>query len=245
MKFFRVKKNEKQPLITDWRKGEYDTIVQSWINEGGNIGVLTGDVSGILVVDCDNHKPNQLTGVEHLKQYTKDHEVELPETWSVSTPSGGLHLYYSIPEEWKGKSFHQQIKAIESVDFQHNGRYVVYAGSQIDGNLYQNVRDVPIVPAPEWLLKLYHKPEVKHSHRRKPNKSAQVINFMTNGVSEGGRNIWIAQLTGKLLATGATDEAVAKMVVLANKEFVKPPLDNAELKQTFQSVLRADKRKRK
>lgn len=240
---FRVIKNGKQPLISDWRKGEPDEVVQEHVNNGGNWGLLTG-VNGLIVLDLDNHKPNQTTGSENLEEYLKKHNLELPPTYQVTTPSGGIHLYFQMPDEYQDKSFHQNINAIPSLDFQYKGRYVVGANSVVDGTAYvvSNRSDMALLP--EWLCKLYLKEDKKYNYKRKPNKSAQVLNFMVAGVTEGGRNNWIAQLTGKLLATGADDATVARMVVLANKEFVNPPLDQAELKQTFQSVLKADQRKR-
>lgn len=242
-KAFRVIKNGKRPLITDWRKGESDEIVQAHVDQGGNWGLLCG-IDGLIVIDCDNHKENQKTGSENLDEYVRKHNLDLPVTYTVVTPSGGIHLYYKMPEEYQDKLFHQNINALPSIDFQYKGRYVVGTNSTIDGVAYVPTNRSDVTTLPEWLCKLYLKQEVKNQGKRRPNKSAQVINFMTAGVTEGSRNNWIAQLTGKLLATGASDQAVAKMVMVANEKFVNPPLDPAELKQTFQSVLKADMRKR-
>lgn len=242
-KAFRVIKNGKAPLIDGWRKGESDAIVQDHVNKGGNWGLLCG-VDGLIVIDLDNHKPNQKTGSENLNDYIKQHNLELPETYEVTTPSGGIHLYFRMPDEYLEKEFHQNHKAIPNLDFQYQKRYVVGANSVVDGSAYVISKDIEVATLPEWLCKMYLKEDIKYNYKRRPNKSAQVINFMTAGVTEGSRNNWIAQLTGKLLATGASDQAVAKMVMVANEKFVNPPLDPAELKQTFQSVLKADMRKR-
>lgn len=246
-KCFRVLKNAKRPLIKDFLKGESDETVQDWINQGGNYGVLTGEVNNIIVLDLDNHKVGQDTGLDNLNKYMLDNQVGLTPTYTVVTASGGLHLYYAIPEEFKGKRFHQNINKLPSIDFQHNGRYVVGANSVVDDNGYRIERDIPIVEAPEWVMKLYLNENSANGRKgnRTPNKTAQTLNFMVAGVSEGSRNQWIAQLTGKLLATGAELNTVAHMVKLANDNFVKPPLDQAELKQTFQSMVRKDKRQQK
>lgn len=243
MKCFRVLKNAKRPVITDFLKGEPDNIISDWVNEGGNYGVLTGEVNNLVVIDCDNHKENQKTGWENLKEYMARHGVGLPDTFVVTTASGGKHIYFSIPEKYIGKRFHQQIKSIPFVDFQHNGRYVVGTNSVVDGNAYTVTHDWNIAEAPEWIMDLYEREAAPANQKnRRPNKSAQVMNFMVAGCHEGGRNIWLTQLVGKLLATGAELKTVAHMTKIANDNFVQPPLSKDEVSTIFKSVVRKDKR---
>lgn len=241
---FRVQKNGKRPVIKDFLKGEPPELVQAWVNEGGNWGVCTGEINGIIVVDCDNHKPNQTTGLENLLAYVERNKLDLPDTYEVSTASGGLHKYYILPAKYKGKRFHQQIKELPSVDFQTNGRYVVGANSLVDGNAYEVVDpNQSMAVAPEWLCDLYEREAFTHDpKKRRPNKTAQTLDFMVQGISEGGRNIWLAQLTGKLLATGADVTTVIKMVTVANEHFVTPPLPKDEVKTILKSMITKDKR---
>lgn len=243
MQTFRVLKNGKRPLLTKFLEGEDESVVKEWVDDGGNYGVLTGDKHNLIVLDLDNHKENQATGYENLCTYMEKYELTLPETYTVLTPSGGIHYYFTIPDEFKGKKFSQNISQLSSVDFQHDGRYVVGTGSKINDNLYQLITDVPMEPAPEWLLSIFLRESTGYKNgERRPNKTAQTLNFMVTGVSEGGRNIWLTQLTGKLLATGAEVKTVAHMVKLANENFVNPPVDKKELQTIFKSVLAKEKR---
>ena len=64
-----------------------------------NIGLITGRISGITVIDCDD--PN--LSLEEL-------EAEFGESkFVVSTPSGGRHLYYSFNGETSKTSYKQKI----------------------------------------------------------------------------------------------------------------------------------------
>ena len=56
------------------------------------IGVPTGNVSGIVVLDIDVHKGKD--GREYLSALS----IPIPATSIASTPSGGLHYYFANPE---------------------------------------------------------------------------------------------------------------------------------------------------
>ena len=53
-------------------------------------------LSRVLVIDIDT-KPGKPNGWESIFDLMKEYEP-LPETTSVITPSGGMHLYYAMPE---------------------------------------------------------------------------------------------------------------------------------------------------
>ena len=84
-----------------------------------NIGVPTGPASGLDVIDVDVR--TQGSGFVALEQATKD---GLGDGWAmaVSTPSGGMHLYYPTDcdnpnRSWSSGSAH--------VDFRGMGGYVI------------------------------------------------------------------------------------------------------------------------
>jgi putative DNA primase/helicase len=65
-----------------------------YARSGNNIGIRTGAISGIIVVDVDK-KHN---GIENAKA------LKFPRTPMVRTGSGGYHLYYKYPEGGLGNS---------------------------------------------------------------------------------------------------------------------------------------------
>ena len=73
-----------------------DQIIRLWTAAPYNIGIATGP-SGLLVIDCDLQR-----GADHPQWQLLGDGVELaghrlPRTFSVRTPSGGLHLYFTAP----------------------------------------------------------------------------------------------------------------------------------------------------
>ena len=66
------------------------------------------EASGIVVVDIDDPEPWQ--------KFVWEHNLVVPETASVVTPSGGRHLYYKAPE---GARYPGQLCA--GVDIKHRG----------------------------------------------------------------------------------------------------------------------------
>jgi Bifunctional DNA primase/polymerase, N-terminal len=62
------------------------------------IGIVTGvsPLSRVLVIDIDT-KPGKPNGWESIFHLMEEYGP-LPETTSVVTPSGGMHLYYAMPE---------------------------------------------------------------------------------------------------------------------------------------------------
>lgn len=76
--------------------GESEALIQSWVQEGGNVGTLTGSKSGIAVIDIDTH--NGVDGLGNLKEFLETYDITLPKTQVVRTPSGGWHYYFKLDE---------------------------------------------------------------------------------------------------------------------------------------------------
>src|SRR5215207_5818876 len=70
-----------------------DTIREWWTRRPkANIGLATGERSGLIVLDVDPDKG----GFEALSALIRRHGP-LPETFVVHTGGGGLHIYFSHP----------------------------------------------------------------------------------------------------------------------------------------------------
>lgn len=75
MKQLRLKKNGKAPLVAGAFNGESEGLIQEWVQEGGNVGTLTGSASGIAVIDIDNH--NGVDGLGNLKEFLDTYDITL------------------------------------------------------------------------------------------------------------------------------------------------------------------------
>jgi hypothetical protein len=142
------------PLITDWpRNATSDPVVinRMWSNEPGqnNIGI---HCEGLLVVDVDIHKG----GLESFKKL--DDMLGFPNTRTHGTPTGGLHAIYRLPEGHPGvpNSVGTATSGLaQGLDIRSTGGYIVAPGSQIGDailNPYHVAVDLPIAPAPDWLV---------------------------------------------------------------------------------------------
>ncbi|MCX7284594.1 MAG: AAA family ATPase [Novosphingobium sp.] len=117
---FGLKTNAKTP-ITSWMKyqKEHPTEEQviQWVEKGANIGVVTGKISDIIVLDLDNDQAiNQaiLWGI--------------PQTWMVKTPRG-RHVYFKYPDFEVKNIVGDGKKLPVGMDLRGDGGYVVGAGS--------------------------------------------------------------------------------------------------------------------
>ena len=242
MKVLRIKKNGKAPLVAGSFNGENENIVREWIKEGGNWGYLTGSLNGVVVIDIDTH--NGVSGADNLKEFCEKYDIELPDTKTVMTPSGGLHMYYKLPEKYNDVQFIQNHKELEGVDFQCSGRYVLGWGSTIDGVKYEVIDNSPIADLPvKWFDIFTDKTIQKKNKKRERKWTANLLGDIIAGSDEGGRNNWITQMIGKLFATGLEHEEVWVWSQYVNQIGCNPPLDGTELKRTYESVKKREERR--
>lgn len=242
MKQLRLKKNGKAPLVAGAFGGEDQSQVTEWINQGGNLGLLTGSASGIAVIDIDNH--HGVDGLGNLKEFLDTYDIVLPKTKVVKTPSGGLHYYFKLSEAYNEIQFIQNHKQLEGVDFQTHGRYVVAPPSEIDGVAYKVVRDVEMADLPDkWIEMFTDKTITKKNKKREKKWTAVFFEEILAGCPQGGRNIFLTRIIGKLFATGMDHDAVKTWSLYVNQISLEPPLDESEVLQTYESVRKREIRR--
>lgn len=130
-----------------------------------NVGVACGP-SGLLVIDLDTRTQplpdwdGATTGREVLDQLTTRHCQNLPDTYSVRTPTAGEHLYFRMPE---GLKFRNTIGGHGHslgplVDTRGHGGFVVGAGSIPPEGAYLVAERGTIAVLPTWLATLLTPP---------------------------------------------------------------------------------------
>lgn len=242
MKQLRLKKNGKAPLVAGAFDGESEELIQKWVQEGGNIGTLTGSASGIAVIDIDTH--NGVDGLGNLKEFLDKYDITLPKTKVVKTPSNGYHYYFKLDEKYNETQFLQNHHQLEGVDFQTHLRYVVSPPSQIDGNYYEVVRDVELAELPEkWLEMFTDKTITKKNKKRERKFTANLLGDIIAGCGEGSRNIFLTSIIGKLFATGLEHEEVRVWSLYVNQISLNPPLSEEEVLRTYESVRKREIRR--
>lgn len=244
----RLVKGGKTPRF----KGSFDDgdkldDLLKWVNSGGNVGVITGLLSGIVCLDIDVH--NGENGLENLKNYMycQAHEP-LPATRTIKSPTGGLHLYYKLPKEYQTRRFLPTHEEIEAVDFRNHSQFMVLEGSERPEGTYEVLKDIPftdIPRCPQWVLDLYVKPDVVEA----PNNGqmtyiAKKLMEWGQPVTSGNRNNYITSLSGFLIMQNLPIEEVYKWVSIINVNFVSPSLPSDEVNQIINSVLKRELLKR-
>lgn len=134
------------PLIKDWptlATSDEATVVSWWTQwPDANIGIHT---AGLLVVDVDPKKG----GDESFKQLEKEHG--LPETLTTITPTGGRHLFYSLPAGAAGVA--NSVERIgKGLDVRSANGYVVAPGSVVERGRYRFAGECGLQAAPESLI---------------------------------------------------------------------------------------------
>lgn len=215
---------DKRPIVKSWKKwqteNQTDEEVLSLFQNNPNVAIITGEISGITVIDIDA-KGNSTQAQEMLKKF--------PMTYTVKTPSGGFHLYYLY-----AKGFTVSANAYPeypNVDIRGDQGYVVAPPSELTNGKYEIINNMPPVDFPAYLFP-----------RQKPKKS---ITEMTTA-SKGNRDDTLTAFIGKLLQASKEDEwytEVLPAVERANKTY-NPPLSDADVKKCFESIVKKEKARR-
>ncbi|MEU0956890.1 bifunctional DNA primase/polymerase [Streptomyces niveus] len=129
--------------------------------DGSNIGIGCR-ASGIVVLDLDVHADGPArNGIETLRtQFTVRGPLgDWPDTFTVMTPSTGLHLYFRVPATCTIGSISGGRSPLgPGIDVRGPGRRsggcLVGPGSIVGGLPYNVVRDVPVAPLPTWMTGL-------------------------------------------------------------------------------------------
>jgi putative DNA primase/helicase len=126
------------------------------------IGIPTGAINGIVVVETDTIEGHGVDGQSALQRLEAEHGP-LPDTRQVVSPSGSVHSYCLHP----GRSIKIKTSASEiaaGVDVRGDGGMVIGAGSiNPDGRSYHLINDHPIAALPgPWIeLLKFKRPTIR------------------------------------------------------------------------------------
>jgi len=173
-------KAQKVPAVPSWipyqERFPTEEEVRGWFDgkEDLGVGIVTGRLSGVLVVDFDG-----LDG-ENILQ-----EREIPLTPMARTGGGGYHVLFRYPD---GQEIRNSTRLLPGVHIRGEGGFFVASPSRYpNGRRYQWEHPpdkVPLADAPAWLLELCGK-EDGGKESRSPRLNPALI---LQGVPEGMRN---------------------------------------------------------
>ncbi|WP_280230633.1 bifunctional DNA primase/polymerase [Nocardia cyriacigeorgica] len=161
---FPLHPSSKRPVITRWEQHATrgPARIRTWWRHrpNDNIAIACGP-SRLHVLDLDtshhtpspNTTPTAVEGQQTLARLAAYHNRALPvPTYTVITPSGGMHLYYAAPVVPALRTSCGRLGP--HIDSRGHGGYVVAAGSSLPHGRYQVVDDRTPIPLPGWLTQL-------------------------------------------------------------------------------------------
>jgi archaellum biogenesis ATPase FlaH len=213
-----LKKRSKEPAIIwkTYQNRRFDEhSIQYWFGNHSdyNIGIVTGKISGIVVVDLDS---------EEAVKFSK--ENNFPITPTVRTGKG-YHMYFAYPKDRDVGNF-QKRDDLPGIDLRGEGGYVVAPPSiHASGKKYEWMGEgleIPFAELPQILL------------ADKTNKTP--LKELYKGVKEGLRNDSLARIVGSLANDGLNFHECYEVVSSVNAKN-NPPLRTKEVVDVVESIL--------
>lgn len=229
-----VERRGKKP-IGSWlhaqteRAGAAD--VHGWLDEGLNLGVVTGKLSGVVVVDCDSDEGVHDAGRRGI-----------PIT-PTSTTGRGRHYWFAAPADPVRNAV-----AIggSDIDLRGEGGFVIAPPStHPSGREYRWVTglslvDVPLAPCPAWVLEAGRDVSGDGPRFDDDGWAARFVERVPNGQ----RNHRCAELAGYLLRKWVSPGVVDALLQEWNVKRCVPAMSSGEVSRTVASIAAREGRRR-
>ncbi len=195
-----------------------------------NIGLLTGEIDNLVVLDIDNEE-----GYEALAKLIQAHG-QIQSTYKVKT-TRGEHRYFAHPLNGTKIKSISALGGFKGLDVRADGGYVVAANSlRRDGKRYSSTQSLlkdNLAAIPEWLLGLMQSSHTTLSGFNKSldctlsdSKKNVPVAEILEGVKEGERDNSIFRLACKLRRADIPKEIAIKLVLDAASKCTPPfPID--------------------
>ncbi|WP_329339139.1 bifunctional DNA primase/polymerase [Streptomyces sp. NBC_01352] len=197
------------------------------------------------MVGLDLDRKNGVDGVATLNRLAREHGFDVPQTVTICTPSGGFHLWLTVPE---GVTVPNSVGRLgPGIDVRGTGGYVVGPGSTGrtgEYGFHPKVGYVDPQPVPEQLLALMLPPApVARPQRRittAPDAAGRTLDGLVNVVlnaPQGERNsklYWAASKAWAHVGVGhlAACDVEAELISAA----LQIGLNDAEARRTIASA---------
>ena len=215
-----IRARDKRPAIKSWE--EYQnrlptkTEIKEWFGKGErNIALITGQISGVDVVDIDSYKGKR--------------GIDVDSPLKVNTPRGGIHLYFKHVE-----GVRPGVNAEIGVDLRGDASYVLLPPStgqngakylwslQNGSRLSKIIKSLPATPT-DVVEKI---------------KKGKDVHFDLNdsiSVGEGERNDRLHKASVSLVSKHG-EEMAWKLILALNRDY-EPPLPEKDLITLFKSAM--------
>lgn len=223
---FPCRRRAKEPLAEHGCKDATTDLAQihAWWERGpdANVGIATGLVSGIVVLDIDPRHG----GDDALAELEAKNE-RLPDTPRVLTGGGGIHVWFKHPG---GAAIPNSVGTIgPGIDVRGDGGYVIVPPSvHASDTLYRweetlRIDGLPLAEIPNWLLDLM---------RGASAGTAKAWFTPPEEFEEGRRNDYLYRTARSFKERyGLNADEILSSLRGINAARCRPPLDEGELRQ--------------
>lgn len=190
-----------------------------------NIGIVTGEKSGIVVLDVDKKHDGDKSIVALQAKYEK-----ITERVIAKTGGGGWHLLFRHPGGRVGNIQSTNILGL-GIDVRGDGGYIVAPPSRhAQGKRYEWViQPNGVLPEmPVWLRLLLSRPKLQVT-------TAEAVSAP---IPEGARNKTLASLAGSMQRRAMSSEAILAALKTENERRCDPPLSDREVEAIAKSIQR-------
>ena len=219
--------------LIDWK--EFQSILPSpeqidewektYSNEG--YGVVTGSLSGLLVVDVD--MKNGHRGDIALKELFDPHGG-VPSTVVAHTPTNGWHIYFKFPE---GKEYSELLR--NSTSKIGDGLDVRAEGGMVSGvglpkrtwSKGRSPKEVAVAAMPDWLIQTIIE--------AKKSKSLPIVTNVNGKIPHGSRHESLKTIAIDMYYKGSQPDGIRHALEHEAKFNMDPPLTDSEIETEVNS----------
>jgi hypothetical protein len=218
-----LKPGSKLPGLASWkayqdRKPTLDELERWFAETANNVGIVTGKVSGIVVVDVDGP-----AGEETVKP------LGIPRTPTANTPHG-RHIFLRHP----GEPVPNRAHVAPGVDIRADGGFVVAEPSVVEGARYSFFPAFGLGDAPFATVGLLPNAWM--------NGSGVVVQPKLPEQIHDGQERWrhLLSLAGTLRNRGMGEAEIVEQLAVFNRNRCRPPKPQADVRRIAQWVVEHD-----
>ena len=201
--------------------------IKSWFTKWPNamIGICTGEISGLLVVDCDNEDAYQ-----KIQDLLPDSFV----TCIAKTPRG-YHIYLIYP---KDQQISNAAGIMPGVDVRGQGGYIIAPGSvNTEGKAYTwlkglGIDDVALAPVPCELTRALFNNNINKYYRGHDDTLTTSADFFT----AGRRDEDVFSLANALVKSKLSEKYIKQVIDIVATN-CNPPFSSEEARLKIQSAI--------
>ena len=218
-----VARDKKNPIETDWTKKNHKDIEewQRWLSDGINIGIKTGKISNVTIIDID------------VKPIPPEIAPLLGNTFTLETSKGFQCYYKYVPDLPKTR-----INDLK-IDIENDGGQCVAYPSVVEGVQRRIIKQTDVLPMSSELL-TFLKTKITvplKSFSEKLKEDIQTENFNLNLLGEGERNTSLLKLGG-LLRKELNVTQTERVLSILNRHICSEPISPKELSAMVKSLSR-------